>query len=162
MDTKGESVFRQRPFYYALEGITLQRIRQGLIADDIPERLIATHTCVAVEDSFRFPPRARAFLQANYLPVGRLRVAGRLLTPSAADGPHALPFDVQIAARYAVVAESGVATGWLDGTPYDGARFLAPGHHEFRSAAGDGRFALVWAQAVERGFSPFLLRSEPP
>ncbi len=162
MDTKGESVFRQRPFYYALEGITLQRIRQGLIADDIPERLIATHTCVAVEDSFRFPPRARAFLQANYLPIGRLRVAGRLLTPSAADGPHALPFDVQIAARYAVVAESGVATGWLDGTPYDGARFLAPGHHEFRSASADGRFALVWAQAVERGFSPFLLRSEPP
>jgi len=31
-----------------------------------------------------------------------------------------------------------------------------PGPHEYRSSSGEGRLALVWAQAVERGFSPFL------
>jgi len=39
---------------------------------------------------------------------------------------------------------------------------LASGHHEFRPSSEAGRFALVWAQAVERGFSPFPLRSESP
>jgi len=162
MDTKGETVFRPRSFYYVLEGITLARIRRGLIVDDIAERLIATRTCIAVADSFRFPLRARTFLRENYLPVGRLRVAGRLLTPSASDGLPSFPFDVRIPARYAIVAENGGAAGWLDSTPYEGARFLASGHHEFRSSSDGGRFALVWAQAVERGFSPFPLRSESP
>ena len=162
MDLKGETVFRPRPFYYVLEGITNERIRRGLIADSIPERLIATRTYVAVADNDRFPPRARTFLQENYLPVGRLRVVGRLLTAPAQDGTHSFPFEVQIPARYAIVAESGSVVGWLDGTPYEGARFLAPAPHEFRSASGQGRFALVWAQAVERGFSPFPLRSGSP
>ncbi len=163
MDLKGETVFRPRPFYYVLEGITNERIQWGLLADDIPERLIATRTCVAVADNKRFPPRGRAFLAENYLPVGRLRVAGRLLTPSNSDdGGHTLPFDVQIPARYMIVAESGMATtGWLDGDLYEGTRFLAPGRHEFRpSSSAQGRLALVWAPAVERGFSPFSHRHE--
>ncbi|MBI3303378.1 MAG: hypothetical protein HYZ72_15040 [Deltaproteobacteria bacterium] len=51
LDVKGETVFRPRPFYYALEGITRERIKQGLIADSIPEHLIATRTCIAVADT---------------------------------------------------------------------------------------------------------------
>ncbi|HKA52720.1 MAG TPA: hypothetical protein VKJ47_03585, partial [Candidatus Binatia bacterium] len=157
VDVKGETVFRPRSSYYVLEQITRARISLGLFADDIPERLIATGTCVAAADSDRFPPRTRAFLQENYLPVGRLRVAGQFLTPRTAnDGVASFPFDVQIPAQYAVVSETGTPTGWLDGTPYENARFLAPGPHEYRSSAGEGRLALVWAQAVERGFSPFL------
>ncbi len=160
MDLKGELVFRERAFYYGLETITRERIQRGLIADDIPERLIATHTCVAeMGGDSSYPPRARAFLHKNYLSVGRLWVAGRLL---ALEGADTVPFDVQIPTRYAIVAENGSALEWLDGTPYEGARFLAPGHHEFRSSSDGGRFALVWAQAVERGFSPFPLRSESP
>src|SRR5207244_6999766 len=31
LDLKGETVFRRRPFYYALEGITRERIERGLI-----------------------------------------------------------------------------------------------------------------------------------
>lgn len=162
MDLKGETVFRLRPFYYVLEGITNERIQRGLLADDIPERLIATRTCVAVADNKRFPPRGRVFLRENYLPVGRLRVAGQLLIPSNTDdGVHTLLFDVQIPTRYVIVAEHGrMARGWLDSRPYEGVCFLAPGRHEFRPASGQGRLALVWAQAVERGFSPFLRRDE--
>jgi hypothetical protein len=43
----------------------------------------------------------------------------------------------------------------LDGTPYDGARFLDAGRHGYAPAPGDARIAVIWAQAAERGFSPF-------
>src|SRR5262249_15174880 len=66
MDLKGEAVFRPRPFYWVLEGITQERIRRGLIPDRIPERLIETHTAVVADDDPRFPPRARSFMNANY------------------------------------------------------------------------------------------------
>src|SRR5439155_1147023 len=50
VDVKGETVFRPRSSYYVLEDITRARISQGLLADDIPERLVATCTCVAAAD----------------------------------------------------------------------------------------------------------------
>jgi hypothetical protein len=161
VDLKGETVFRWRSSYYVLEGITKARIARGLIADDIPERLIATRTYVATADSDQFPPRTRTFLQENYVPVGHLRVAGQFLTPQLVnDGAYAFPFNVQIPARYMIVPETGTATGWLDDTPYQNARFLGPGPHEYRSSFSEGRLALMWEQAVERGFSPFLLQKE--
>jgi len=161
VDLKGETVFRQRSSYYVLEGITQRRIGQGLIADDIPERLIATRTCVAVADSDLFPPRTRAFLQENYVPVGHVRVAGQFLTPQAAEkGTSFFSFDIRIPTQYALVSETGAVTGWLDGTLYQEARFLAPGPHEYRALSDEGRLALVWAQAVERGFSPFPLHEQ--
>lgn len=158
MDLKGETVFRPRPFYYVLEGLTKERIRRGLIADTIPERLIATGTAVAVSLKKKdfFPPRARAFLRENYVPIGRLRVAGQLLfAPTASTADRVLRFEVRLPNRYAIVAERGSVTGWLDGTPYTGPRALTVGRHEFLSISNTGRFALLWAQAVERGFSPF-------
>jgi len=160
MDLKGETVFRQRPFYYGLEIMTKKRIRLGLIADTIPERLIASRTCVAVADSNKFPPRARSFLKDNYLSVGNLRVVGRFFTPSESEKIPTFTFDVQIPARYVIVCDSGKTAGWLDGIPYVSARFLAPGLHQFRASSMGGRLALVWAQAVEQGFSPFKLRSQ--
>jgi hypothetical protein len=57
MDLKGETVFRRRPFYYTIEAVTKARLRQGWLADTIPERLIATRTRVVV-DARGFPPRA--------------------------------------------------------------------------------------------------------
>ena len=156
VDVKGETIFRPRSSYYVLEGITRTRIRQGLLADDIPERLIATGTCVAAEDNDKFPPRTRTFLQENYLPVGHLRVAGQFLTPrTVSERTSSFSFEVQIPAQYAIVSEAGAASGWLDDGPYQGARFLAPGPHEYRSRSTQGRLALVWGQAIERGFSPF-------
>lgn len=161
MDLKGETVFRSRPFYYILETITKERMRRGLIADDIPERLIATRTCVAIPDTAAFPPRARAFLKENYLSVGHLRVAGRLLASPTGEGAGPVPFEIRIPARYAVVAENGRAAGLLDGRPYDGPRFLESGPHELRPSSGSRSMALVWAQAVERGYSPFAPQGRP-
>ncbi len=153
MDLKGETVFRRRPFYYGLESLTLERLRRGLIADTIPERLIATRTPVAVPDSPKLPPRGRAFLRDNYIPVGRLRVLGRSL-PSSSDASD-IGFDVVVPAAYAIVSPAGAVTGTLDAEPYDGPRFLAAGRHVFRPRAGGEPLALVWAPAIARGFSPF-------
>ncbi|OLE66936.1 MAG: hypothetical protein AUG09_05000 [Acidobacteria bacterium 13_1_20CM_2_68_7] len=156
LDRKGESVFRNRPFYYALETMTLERMARGLIPDSIPERCVETRTCVAPADTRGFPPRARRFLEDNYIVVGTWRVAGRLLTTEAgAVQGRALPFQVIVPARYAIVAEIDAARGRLDGLPYDGPRDLPPGRHDFLPASGGGRLAVIWAGAAERGFSPF-------
>ncbi len=154
MDLKGETIFRPRPFYYVLERIAKKAIKEGQIPDDIPERLIATGTCVAVNDAFSFPKRARVFLQENYLKVGQLRVAGKFLNPPETSA-QAIPFDIKIPASYALVAASGMVEGRLDGSPYGGPRFLVAGHHEFIGSKEGGKLAVVWAQAIDRGFSPF-------
>ncbi len=151
MDVKGETIFRRRPFFYAIEHITKTRLARGFIADDVAERLVATRTAVAVLDHANFPPAGRAFLNANYIPVGPIRVLGRLL-PAA---PAGVRFDVAIPSRYAIITEHGRADGVLDGSPYDGPRFLASGTHEFARTAATKRLALVWEPALAHGFSPF-------
>jgi len=151
MDTKGETVFRTRPFYYALETITSQRIERGLIVDDIPERMIRTRTCIVSEDSGRYPARAREFLKTHYVSVGTLRVPGHIF-----EGRRAV-FDVPFDAEYGVVnSSSSVSPGLLDGVPYSGVRFLRAGAHEFVSPL-PSRIAFVWGRALEKGFSPFGL-----
>ncbi len=158
MDVKGEAIFRPRPFYYAIETITEERFRLGLLRDDIPERLRATRTAAVVEspgDPFPLPPRARAFVEANYLPVGAVRVLGVMLPAAASDGPEPRAFALQIPQRYALASATGPARGWLDGTPYAGPRVLARGRHTYRPQDDEGTVALLWADAVERGASPF-------
>jgi len=164
LDPKGQSVFRNRPYYYALETMTLERIARGLIPDNIQERCVETSTCVAPAEIRGFPPRARRFLEDNYVVVGAWRVAGVVLPRDigGAATRGALSFDIVVPARYAVVAESGAAQGTLDGSPYDGSRDLAPGRHEFEPTSGSGRVAVIWAKAAERGFTPFAPHGETP
>ncbi len=150
MDAKGEVIFRRRPEYWALEDITLARMSDGSIADDVADRLAATGTPVVIMD--RLPARDVAFVERNYLPIGPsgglIRIAGQRL--GAARAGDAVAFDVEVPANYAVVAPTGAAAGTLDGTPYTGARHLARGSHVFVAAA-DSRLALVWAPALKRG-----------
>ena len=154
MDAKGESVFRQRAFYYVLEGVTLRRLQLGLIPDNIPERLVATRAPVAT--ILRTPPRARQFIEKNYIPVAyRLRVLGQMLSTSDEEMPKTCAFEIAIPAEYRLLAEHGNLEATLDGTPFPGTRFLSPGHHEVRASSGSGRIALVLASAIEQGFSPF-------
>jgi len=156
LDLKGETVFRRRPMYYVFETITKLRMNGGWLPERIQEEVLAHGACVAVAEIDRWPLRTQRFLEQNYLVVGRVRVAGRFLTPSDPARPRdRLEFDVTIPARYAIVAEQGVVAGLLDGAPYDGPRLLPAGRHAFTVASGAGRLALVWAQAIERGFSPF-------
>ena len=150
MDAKAGAIFRRRPFYFALENVTLRRFHLGLLKDDIIERMIATRTCVASDKRLDGP--VLAFVHANYLPgEGRYAVAGQRLRP-AADGRAA--FSIHIAATYALVTPHGAAAGTLDGRPYAGKVFLDAGPHEFVSDHPSEPLNLVWAQALERGFQP--------
>jgi hypothetical protein len=154
IDAKGETAFRRRAWYWVLESVTRERLRLGTIRDSLPEHLVARGCCVATLDDPRFPPRARKFLAANYLPVGRLRVAGALL-PTGAGSTVPVRFQVAVPAEYAVVTDAGPAAGTLDGSPFTGPRMLAGGRHEFVAAHPSGRVAVLWAKAATRGFSPF-------
>jgi len=157
IDAKGETVFRRRGFPAILESVTRERLRRGLIRDTLPEDAVATRSCVATVEDERFTDRARAFLAANYVRVGQLRVAGALLGEPTSD-LRPFTFGVAIPARYAVVVERGTFSGSLDGTRYAGPRELAAGPHQLAPDAPTGRLAVVWAQAVERGFSPWSAR----
>jgi hypothetical protein len=165
-DDKGDLVFRRRAFYPVLEDVTRDAMASGRIADTIPEAILASHACVAIPASRRLPPRGRAFLAANFLPVGHLRVCGKWLPAPAIAGalpPPAAPlpsapsevgFEVAISERYAIVDRDGPAAGRLDGAELSGPRQLATGPHRFAPRTPPP-WALVWARAIERGFSPF-------
>jgi len=154
MDAKGESIFRHRPFYYALERLTTERLERGLMADTIADRLIQTRTCVVAGQLPRLPAKSRSFVRENYLKAGALYVAGCLLRENRSGDAGPIGFDVAIPAIYAVVSESTAANGRLDGAPYTGAVFLEAGRHEWENDGPAGRLAVIWAQAAERGFTP--------
>jgi hypothetical protein len=156
LDCKGETVFRQRALHLVLEKITQHAIEQGLLIDDAPQRCIATHTCVAVTIiEERFSAGTLHFIEENYLPVTKnLRVAGVALKPSAEDATRS-EFDVVIPASYKLISREGNVSASLDGAPYEGARFLTPGRHVFQSRAPLENVVLLWAQAVDRRFTPF-------
>lgn len=154
MDAKGESIFRMRPIYWAFENITQQRMKLGLIPDDVADGLARTGTPLV--DDYRMPPGAQTFIAANYLAtgIGRLRVAGLLLDAPQAGVP--LSFRVRVPQTYALVDAAGAATATLDGTQLDGPRRLAAGLHVL-TVPRRGRYALVWAPALHRGLDPAVL-----
>jgi hypothetical protein len=155
MDLKGETVFRQRPFFYALEDVTRKRIELGMIKDTIPEDMTSARTTVATLSNSGFSVRDREFLDRNFLPIGHLRVLGQLLAEPKGEAKS--NFNIRIPNSYAVIAKQGTVSGWLDGTPYRGPRKLDAGLHTFRSSSpGGGQLAIIWAPAIERGFSPFV------
>jgi hypothetical protein len=151
MDYKGETIYRRRPYYFILEFITRNGILHGLIADTVTEDLVRARCHVAQADGTQWPDRARDFMAANFLNVGRLRVSGQWLRP---DGS----FTIAIPGDYALVRNDGEASGILDGSPYVGARSLAAGVHTFTGGPAGERLACVWAPAFARGFSPLHLR----
>ncbi len=154
MDLRGETVFRRRPFFYALERVTRQRMARGLIPDTVAERIVKTGTCVVVGDSDGLPPAAREFLNRHFVPVSGFRVVGSRLDSASANESGARSFEVLFPARFAVVSEGGSASGWLDGAPYVGPRTLSAGNHEYLPRADERGLAVVWAAALERGFAP--------
>ncbi len=156
MDMKGETIFRKRGFFYVLESVTRKRIELGLMNDTIPEDIVREKTYVAIPDNGRLPPRGREFLNLNFLPIGKLRVAGKFLPTVNNTRSNDIAFDINIPASYAITSDHAMVNGWLDGTPYNGARQLSVGSHTFRPSMPDGSMlAVVWAPAIKRGFSPF-------
>ncbi len=159
LDRKGEAVFRRRPVYYVLEGLTRERINRHLMVDDTVQRCVETRTCVVVTGSHFLKPDQH-FINGNYLSGhGRIRVAGYLLPPAV---NAEVEFNVAIPADYVLIAPEGKVSGLLDDTAYDQARFLAAGKHHFRLTSPAQRLAIVWAPAVERKFSPFARHRRSP
>jgi len=73
-DLKGDAVFRRRAVRYVYEDVGRALTANGTIADRGPEELAAARCCVAVKDSPHIPPRTRAYLNANFVDIGPLRV----------------------------------------------------------------------------------------
>lgn len=151
MDAKGESIFRPRPCYMVLENLTRKRLSNGMMKDDIAERLATTRTAVLIPTS-RIPEKSREFVNENYVRVERLFVAGKILVPTE---PDVFPFEVAITEPYTFLGSGKRVDGTLDGTQVQGSRVLEPGRHEFHRTSGHGPVALVWARAADQGFSPF-------
>ena len=151
MDLKGETIYRRRPFYYALETIARSAISSRVLTDTIPEAVIDSRCHVAGPDASYFPRRGRAFLSANFIQLGSLRAAGQWIESNGS-------FSVAVPGRYVMAGRDGLARGTLDGARCDGPVWLHAGTHRFlRSAAGEP-VASLWAEAFERGYSPFRLR----
>ena len=155
MDGKGETIFRNRPIYWVLEGVTLRRIQAGLIPNDTRARMIATGTCVAVNHRLRYEDQQ--WLRANFLEGdGKVWVAGQNLGPAQ----PTINFHTDIRAIYSIVSEGGKLAGSIDGAPLRDSQQIAAGDHRLEIAGGTGDVAVIWTQALERGFNPFTRRIE--
>ena len=158
MDAKGDSVFRPRPIYWVYEPLTKARIRKGVIDDHLAASMIRTRTRLCYFSGDRWEPASAAFIGANYVHFDKdsfdLAVAGKELGSSSNDGTFS--FDVIIPARYAIVSETGVTDGILDGKPYSTPVELDGGHHWFRRKSGGGWAAIFLADALAHGFHPLF------
>ena len=96
-------------------------------------------------------------MNRNYLSIGYLRVAGRLLKNPGPPGEE-ITFQIAIPTHYIAVTPQGRSRGLLDGKPSSQAQYLEAGPHRFVPAHGEQTVALVWADAIERHFRPFHKR----
>jgi hypothetical protein len=151
IDLKGESVFRPRPYYYALEGVTKWRLAMGLLPDRIALDVVRTRTHFASPDNCFFPPGARRFLNAHFVSVGPLRVLGTDLGGDSIPAGTPRSFDVSYAEQFAVVADGRTAGGTLDGVRYRKPALLRPGSHWYCPLLGERRVQVVWWKALQRG-----------
>lgn len=150
MDAKGETIFRHRPFYYVLEGVTRRRMRLGLIEDTIPNDCDKTNTCIFINN--RMSRRNRSWVQKNYVEVAdRVWVAGVLLPPSG----QVRTFRVSRAATYRMVSPEGSVVCRVNGVECQGAIALQPGVEYRLECEPHTPVAVVFAQAVEAGLNPF-------
>ncbi|MEP6669330.1 MAG: glycosyltransferase family 39 protein [Chthoniobacter sp.] len=157
MDATGETIFRMRPFYYALEAFTKVRIERGLIVDDIAQNLIDTQTSLVRIRDLTKP--ATAFVRENYLLIGHgLWMVGKKVKPTEPDSRTKIHFETRIAARYTFLTpEAQQVMGELDGMPFSGERLLEPGPHDFVAAEKVKDYLLLFsARGFQRGFIPVM------
>lgn len=144
MDLKGETLFRERPYYLVIESITNRKLRMGMIGDDISDILVRSQTHVVASD--RLPARSRRFVQSQYVPWGQVRVAGFRLAPMRAG--DIVEVDVRIPGDYVLLGDSGSVPVSLDGTRFERQVFVRPGHHIIVSAQALTQPLLVWSGAM--------------
>ena len=151
MDYKGETVFRNRPYYYIFEAIGRRMMERHMIPDNVPEAIVAARCYVTQADGPFWSARTQQFLRNQFLDMGRLRAAGSLVHD---DGT----FTIAVPGDYVVIRHAGQASGALDGTRYTGPRRLDAGPHRFERDHPGEIIAVLWAPAFQRGFSPFHLQ----
>jgi hypothetical protein len=150
MDSKGETIYRRRPFYYVMEGLTGFRMKSGLIKDDIIEKIVETGTPVATVR--RMPAKTAEFIRENYLPIAfRLSVLGKWLS----EDNGLATFKVMVPGSYVFMDEASSFSGTLNGKPITGPEYLFPGEYQLTRTSGTGRIALFWSRAAELGYNPF-------
>ena len=152
LDAKGGSIYRPRAIPYIMETLTRLRMREGLLENDITQRLAGQGAAVAINLSW-FPSATRDFINRNYLYIGLVHVAGKQVRPDA-DGT--IRFHLEIPNRYVFIDASGLIPGRLDsGQPRD--RFeMEAGEHSFQPDRPlTGRCYLLVESAYNAKFTPF-------
>ncbi len=144
MDLKGESVFRPRPWYYALEAITNIKLRLGNIRDDIAAALVKSRTHVVVSDPL--PPNSRRFVEANYVPWGLVRVAGIRLGHMTTRRR----FRIEVPGTYIVISSGHSVTAKIDGHDATSGVTLGAGDHYVASVEPLDDATVIWS-GVLRG-----------
>jgi hypothetical protein len=139
MDLKGESVFRHRPWYFALEAITNIKLRLGNIRDDIALALVKSRTHVVVSDSL--PPTSRRFVEANYVPWGIVRVAGIRIGHISTR----MRFRIAVPGTYIVISSGHSVTAQIDGHDASSGVDLGAGEHFVASVEPLEDATVIWS-----------------
>jgi hypothetical protein len=140
LDLKGETVFRNRPSYIALEPVGRNALARGIVRETFIDDVIARRCHVVTRDAPFFPPATRAFLNEHFIDVGDLRIAGSFVNR---DGT----FAIAVPGSYAEVGSDGsiVARRWFERGVY----------HSDRASL------VLWEPAVARGFLPSMRQRVP-
>ncbi len=155
LDAKGGAIFRPRAIPYVMETLTLTRLRAGRLADDVVEHVVRARATVAINRSW-FSARTKAFLDANYLQVGLVLVAGQRTSP---DEVGKVTFHLDLPSRYVFVDAFGLVPGRLDGADPAERFELGAGEHSFRpSRPLDGPCYLLAESAFAANHTPFNRR----
>lgn len=157
MDAIGETIFRDRPYYYAIEAFTKARFAVGLIPNQIADSLVANG--VAVVRSRGLPDSTKRFVEQNYIDLGAdLCVLGKVFRrKNGQKGTDPIHFKTAVPGRFVVLSKNGeVLTGKLDGIPFKGGFVLSSGPHVLSLDSGfTDRVAIFWESAFQEGFRPF-------
>jgi hypothetical protein len=151
MDAKGQTIYRERAYYYVFEQLTRERVERGELLDDVPKWLMADRTPVVVESNWLTQTTGH-FVNRNYVSVGSVLVLGMRITISQV---RHVQFEVKIPEKYAIVGRHGKVSGTLDGTVIVGPRDLTAGIHDLDLNSPEDAVAIVWSRAIEKGYSPF-------
>lgn len=148
MDSKGDSIFRMRPYYPVLESLAMRRLRRGQMVDTIVDDLVSHKTMLVVLR--RLPPSSARFVMLNYVQAGGdVWVAGHML----ADQQASQTLEIHVPGDYVVTDGHQRLRGSLDGGPVADHWLLERGTHHLVLSGGTP-VALVWSQAFDRGWRP--------
>jgi len=156
MDAIGETIFRDRPYYYAIEAFTKARFVVGSIPNRIAERLVETGTAAVRPRGL--PDSTKRFIDENYVDLGAdLCVPGKIIPVRKGSGSDPIEFTTVIPGRFVVVSKRGqLLDGKLDGAVFHGNCTLSIGKHALTLDNGmTDRVAIFWENAFLQGFLPF-------